>query len=351
MCFNPIKGYCYKKQKVIETWGLDFWEKLENKKSHFGDDIEKMYEKYKKEWEEQGIKTNYFHFFRNFIKRCEFNCGKCEECKKKYAQDWATRIYNEKKYWKKGYFITLSYNNENLPKNRSLNLEDLQKFIKRLRKNIGGYEYVKDKNGKKTNPIRYFACGEYGPRTLRPHYHMCVFNLEINDLEEYKKNKLNQKLYTSKKIEKIWGKGFVIIGEIEYESAGYVAQYCTKKIKKEFNAKHGRNQEFIVMSRNGGLGLTEWIKNKEEIKKNKGFYCMTLKGVKLKPIPRFYKKKWEEENIHEFLKFQEEEIEKIKWDKEKMYEKINQPRSEFIKKKQWIMQQNLAKIKTRNNFI
>lgn len=81
------------------------------------------------------------------------NCGTCSECRISKSKDWSARCYLESLNWPKNCFITLTYNNENLPKNRSLVKRDLQLFWKNLRKR--GYK------------VRYMACGEYGPTTLR----------------------------------------------------------------------------------------------------------------------------------------------------------------------------------------
>lgn len=76
-------------------------------------------------------------------------CGKCEGCLIDKSNSWSTRCMLEAKNWPKNCFITLTYNNKNLPKNRTLVKKDLQNFWKRLRKTQEG-------------PIRYLACGEYG---------------------------------------------------------------------------------------------------------------------------------------------------------------------------------------------
>lgn len=86
-----------------------------------------------------------------------FGCGHCLACKLQRSREWAFRLNCEAHYWKEAAFITLTYDNDNLPKDNSLHKEDLQKFWKRLRKDL-------DK------PIKYFACGEYGDRFKRPHY-------------------------------------------------------------------------------------------------------------------------------------------------------------------------------------
>lgn len=86
-----------------------------------------------------------------------FGCGHCVACKMQRSREWSFRLNCEAYYWKDACFLTLTYDNEHLPSDNSLHKEDLQKFFKRLRKDI---DY----------PIKYYACGEYGDRFKRPHY-------------------------------------------------------------------------------------------------------------------------------------------------------------------------------------
>ena len=212
-------------------------------------------------------------------------CGKCAGCQIDKANDWATRAILEAKEHKNNAFITLTYANDKLPKNRSLCKTDLQKFFKRFRKK--GYK------------IRYFACGEYGPRTLRPHYHAIIYNWWPQDAKTHTKNITEDTLFTSKELEKIWGKGFCIVGRVTYETAAYVARYVYKKAfgqNKDWNTKHGRQAEFILTSRRPALAMssitnqTKW----EKIRRTDGIILKTKTGIKIKKIPQFLRNKWRE---------------------------------------------------------
>lgn len=66
-------------------------------------------------------------------------------------------------------FLTLTYNNENLPKHGVFK-EEVQLFLKRLRISLDRLHYKHN--------LRYFACAEYGSKSKRPHYHM--LNLEFS---------------------------------------------------------------------------------------------------------------------------------------------------------------------------
>ena len=201
-------------------------------------------------------------------------CGKCEQCRAAQAAEWGTRAIIETKAHKENCFTTLTYNNENLPKKRTLQKKELQKFWKRLRKNT-------------KKKIRYLACGEYGPKTKRPHYHAIIFGYIPKDLKFKKITKQKDTLYTSKEIEKIWGKGYAIVGNATEESAAYVARYTTKKLNTTITIKRNREKEFIVMSRKPAIG--SWVyenkKEWEKIIRNRGIIIKTKGKTKIKPHP------------------------------------------------------------------
>lgn len=249
-------------------------------------------------------------------------CGKCLGCKLDHANEWATRCTIEAKNWTTNCMITLTYNNPNLPRTitgkPTLKKEDVQKFIKRLRKLKKGIEKWKNpKTGKTEKPIRYFYCGEYGPTTGRPHYHMILFNWKPTDLEFYKLNKHGDTIYKSKELQKIWGKGFVTIEDMNYNTACYVARYCTKKAglapkikiaskqckidEKGIHTVYLKNKNkpietYINMSTGVGIGLKYWLENIDFLKKWQYIELKINNEIKRKPLPRYFKKKWNNED-------------------------------------------------------
>ena len=124
---------------------------------------------------------------------------------------------HENQMWQDSSFITLTYSEEQLPDHGSLNKKHLQDFWKRLRKHL------------QPSRIRYYACGEYGDNTFRPHYHALVYGWRPQDGEPIKKTDSGY-LYGSQELNKIWGLGNTSFGEVTFESAGYVARYVMKKI-------------------------------------------------------------------------------------------------------------------------
>lgn len=217
-------------------------------------------------------------------------CGKCEQCRIEQSSQYATRAIMESQKWPKNAFLTLTYDNEHLPKKRTLKKADLQKFWKRLRK-----------SGEK---IRYLACGEYGPTTRRPHYHAIVFNYWPEDCQIHSLNHEEDILYTSKKLEKIWGNGYVIIAPVNYETCAYVARYVVKKaygLNKEFNIKQGLEPEFVLSSRRPGLGTPD-----ERCWRNFGVPIKTKQGVQIKNLPTFTRNKMRKENRELYYKIAEQ---------------------------------------------
>lgn len=204
-------------------------------------------------------------------------CGTCEQCRIDQSNQTSTRALIEAQKWPKNAFVTLTYDNEHLPKDRSLKMRDLQLFWKRLRKKYN---------------IRYLACGEYGPKTHRPHYHAIIFNYWPTDCKIHSINHQEDVLYISEELSKIWKNGFCIVAPVNYETCAYVARYVVKKAFGITAIKIKRKEaEFRVSSRNPGIGGPT-----EEIWRNWGVPIKTKTGVQIKPIPNYTRQKMREEN-------------------------------------------------------
>lgn len=157
-------------------------------------------------------------------------CGNCLGCLTDRATDWAHRAQMEASSWQHNSFITLTYDEDHLPHNGHLRPADLQKFIKRLRRAIDRKtpEILNDPrpgHPQGIRPVRYLASGEYGDRTLRPHFHLLLFNCTFRDAKAVGKN-----LRESPTLTKLWRKGAHRIGDLTGASANYVAQYSLKKL-------------------------------------------------------------------------------------------------------------------------
>lgn len=153
----------------------------------------------------------------------QFDCGWCIGCRLKKSRDWSIRLQHESRMHERNSFLTLTYNDEKLPTDLSLNVTHWQLFAKRLRKSIS-------KNKPPHNKFRFYHCGEYGEQTLRPHYHAIMFGLDFVDSRKPHKKSGEHTLYTSERLTEIWGKGHVYIGDCTPQSCDYVSKYVTKKI-------------------------------------------------------------------------------------------------------------------------
>lgn len=202
----------------------------------------------------------------------EVACGKCLECLQVRAKQWSFRIVAEAKCHQENCFITLTY--KNAPK--SLNKRDYQLFLKRLRKHIAPVK------------IRYFGCGEYGSKGLRPHYHFIIFGWKPKDLKKF------GNLYGSKELEDIWKLGFVSVGEVNLETAKYTAKY----LQKLNTIKEGCLSPFTTMSLKPGIGL-DYFKTHNNLRSDQ----FIVQGQSI-PVPRYFIE-WSRRNLffnHDKLK-------------------------------------------------
>lgn len=232
----------------------------------------------------------------------EIPCGKCIGCRLQQSREWATRIMLEAQDHDECWFVTLTYDDEHVPelefvkdidpdtgelldtgKLLTLCKRDLQLFNKRLRKH---FSYDK---------IRFFACGEYGETTARPHYHSIYFGLHIKDLQFFKMSKLGDKYFTSETLTRLWGKGHVLLAQVTWESAAYVARYVTKKLTGD-SAKYwyddiGLCPPFTVMSRRPGIAFRYFDENASDLLRFDGGFISTKKGSVNFPNSKYFKRK------------------------------------------------------------
>lgn len=185
-------------------------------------------------------------------------CGKCLVCLSKKRQDWAFRLQQEYRHSKSAHFVTLTYNRQSLKlANYELKKRDLQNYFKRLRKLC-------------PSKIRYYAVGEYGTRTGRPHYHAIIFNCD------------------EESIRKAWSLennplGIVHVGTVTQASIAYCLKYVVQPFEQS-------KKPFAVMSRGYGLGakyltdeMVQWHRS------NMANYAYDF-NVQVR-LPRFYKEK------------------------------------------------------------
>lgn len=203
----------------------------------------------------------------SFDRFIQVPCGRCAACLSRRRNEWSYRLEYELKHSISAFFVTLTYDDSHLhfdDYSRPIVCKrDIQLFLKRLRKACSGFR------------IRYYLCAEYGPSSLRPHYHGIIFNLPFD------------REVAEETILKAWDRGFVKVGTVTQASIAYVTKYCiTKK-----NELDGREPVFALMSRKPGLGsgyvdqMKAWHQANED-----RMYSPKLDGVRV-PIPRYFKEK------------------------------------------------------------
>lgn len=197
-------------------------------------------------------------------------CGKCPDCLKRRVSNWSFRLMQHEKTAETAFFLTLTFDTDHVPITHAgymtLDKKILQDFFKRLR------YWQPDSN------IKYYAVGEYGGKTKRPHYHVIIFNAQISN------------------IIKAWTKdekpiGNVHFGKVSGASVGYTLKYMTKKSRIPEHKNDDRLPEFSLMSK--GLGanyLTDEMKQWHEADINHRMYCNAEGGKKIS-MPRYYKDK------------------------------------------------------------
>lgn len=211
-------------------------------------------------------------------------CGQCRGCRLERSRQWATRCLHEASLHKENAFITLTYGDASLPAGRSLSYPPFQKFMKRLRKAFA------------PRHVRFYMCGEYGSDFQRPHFHACLFGIDFADKTFWKKTESGSNLYRSALLEKLWPYGFSSVGDVNFESAAYVARYIMKKINGDLADAHykyvddetgeitDRQPEFTKMSLKPGVGANWFEKWKTDVYPHD--YVVT-RGAKSRP-PRYY---------------------------------------------------------------
>ena len=215
----------------------------------------------------------------------EIPCGQCIGCRLERSRQWAMRCLHEASLHERNCFLTLTFSPEHITTRDnpwSVDVRDFQLFMKRLRKRYG-------------SKIRFFHCGEYGEKNLRPHYHAILFNHDFDDRTLFKVNN-GHPLYISEELSSLWPFGFATIGDVTFESAAYVARYVMKKVTGDAAEEHYKRidpdtgelidvkPEYTTMSRRPGIAA-DWIAKYVDDVYPKDF--VIVNGKKVRP-PKFY---------------------------------------------------------------
>lgn len=246
---------------------------------------------------------------KDYIGGLTVPCGKCLSCRISIRRLWTLRCLHELSYHNQNVFVTLTYNDENLPLNKSLRKKHLQDFYKRLRRDL-------DKQDIK---IKHFSCGEYGaPSQLarignrvfqtdgdRPHYHAIIFGLGLDP--ESRLIVAENWPFCDWNNKDIMKNSF---GLAQRESIQYVAGYIHDKLSGELAEieykQKGREPVFRLVSQ--GIGKAHCLDNAEQYSDR---LFTTLNGRKTS-LPRYYIK---------LLDIDPEELKRFSCDKEKKFVK------------------------------
>lgn len=236
-----------------------------------------------------------------FAKFINVPCGKCAACLSRKRSDWSFRLHHEVKCSSSCYFITLTYDDLHVPLETCkdnlvhpvVKKSDVQLFLKRLRKSIEPFK------------IRYFLVSEYGPKSLRPHYHMLLFNFPLE-----LKHKFSEYVYNA------WSLGFIRFDPVTPARIHYVTSYCLDyALLPSYLPKN-----FMLCSRRPGLG-SAYLYNDKLVNYHHdnldGFGYLSTGGKVVKSkLPRYLSDRLfsDDERIeinNEFIKFHNEQRNKL----------------------------------------
>lgn len=189
-------------------------------------------------------------------------CGYCAACRRDKIRMWQDRLCFEA-VGKPSTFLTLTYDDAHLPEDKSVHLEDWQRFHDRLRHCKGVPKY------------KFFCTSEYGSVNFRPHMHVCLINFDWQRFELYKA------------IDHAWeGKGFFDCSTLNPARIRYALKYMAKELVGDYKNEYelrGLKPLFHTMSK--GIGRDWFFAHKEQLKAQKGYF---LDG-KLRPLPRYWR--------------------------------------------------------------
>jgi hypothetical protein len=253
------------------------------------------------------------------LNRIDVPCNNCMGCKMDYTRQWAMRCTHEASLHEDNAFITLTYDEEHVPSDGSLDHSHFQKFFKRLRRSLPP-DYP---------PVKYYMCGEYGDvqpgwphkELGRPHYHALVFGYDWPDKELFG-TRGGYEIFGSELLAHQWQLGHVELGTVTFESACYTAGYVSKKLKRShygYNDRYNtrdtltgelavRSPEYCQMSRGGkkrqkdgtvtstgGIGKEWFDKYRGDLDKD----FITMRGQRMRP-PKYYDRLEREEDADKF---------------------------------------------------
>lgn len=229
-------------------------------------------------------------------------CRKCLPCLHRRQQEWIARLTEHLRQFENNYFVTLTYNDENVPADENgLMCFDSKRIIKlhrdiRKRYQTGRFrlppvsdiydlpEYLELPLNQK---ISYYVTSEYCPTsTHRPHYHAVYYNTGVD-----------QSTFELL-IRSLWPDGFITVYPAYEGAAGYISKYLVKDVLEEKSyLDEFQASPISIMSK--GLGVS-YVQRMYEYHNqdpyNRQYY--QFHGEK-KVLGRYYKKKLFSDEVRE----------------------------------------------------
>lgn len=239
-------------------------------------------------------------------------CGQCIGCRLQYSREWANRLMLERQYHTSAIFLTLTYDDFHVPErcfvlpdsgevgySLSLRKRDIQLFMKRLRKHFS------------EDHIRFYAAGEYGTHTFRPHYHLIIFGIHVDDSYVWRVKMVEGQrfcYYRSPTLEFLWPYGHVEFSDVSWDTCAYVARYVTKKLTgdcAEFYDTFNIDPPFSLMSRKPGIGRQYYDEHLTTLFDYDTINLGTEKGGLSFRHPSYYKRLYESDFSDSYVQYAE----------------------------------------------
>lgn len=206
-------------------------------------------------------------------------CGHCPNCLANRRDDWCTRLKEEVKAAVTAWAVTLTYDDAHLvvPKGKKLPVlckEHPQKWIRALR-DYYGHEY----------PIRYFIVGEYGSKSLRPHYHAMVFNLPWNYYQQA--SEMSLKFWPHCQEEGIH------VDVVDEATIRYCSKYCLKRYDYDED-----ELPYMRPLMSKGIGAAYLSPDRVQFHRESLRSYLVQDGFKVN-MPRYYKNKLFDDDMKE----------------------------------------------------
>lgn len=209
--------------------------------------------------------TPFYVLPKGAVEKVPVPCGRCPPCKLRRVNSWVFRLLQEEKVSISAHFITLTYDTRFVPitTNGFMTLDkgEFPRFMKRLRKLVPHAT------------LKYYAVGEYGTNSKRPHYHAIIFNCP------------DPKHYVT-----AWGLGDLHVGDVSGDSIAYTMKYIDKITDKKMHSRDDRVPEFPLMSK----GLGENYLSEQMVQYHKAdltrLYATKTGGHKI-ALPKYYRTK------------------------------------------------------------